>query len=304
MSLLGKKKILVTHNGSFHADDLFATATLSILNDGNVKIIRTRDPKDMAMGDFVYDVGGEYNPEKNIFDHHQKGGAGARPNGVPYSSFGLIWKTYGEKICGDKEVAEKIDQKLIQPIDAIDNGVDVAKPIFEGVMTYSIDQAFLNDIPTWKEDKENIDDVFKKLVKKVKEFLLREIEVTKADVEGKNIIVNSYNNSSDKRIVILENDFPRYLYQNTLSLLPEPIYTIIPSGHSSLWKVEAIRKSPDTMENRKLFPESWRGFFNEDPKLKEVTGVEDATFCHKGGFLVIAGTKEGAIKLAEKALLA
>ena len=304
MSFLNKKKILVTHNGGFHADDLFATATLSILNNDNVKIIRTRDPKVIATGDFIYDVGGEYNPEKNMFDHHQRGGAGVRPNGVPYSSFGLIWKTYGEQICGDKEVRDKIDQKIVQPIDAIDNGVDIAKPVFEGVMTYGVDQVFLNNIPTWKEEKENIDDVFKKLVKKVKEFLLREIEVTKADVEGKNIIVNSYNNSSDKRIVILENDFPRYLYQNTLSLFPEPIYAIVPSGHSSMWKVEAIRKSLDTMENRKLFPESWRGFFDGDPKLGEVAGVSDATFCHKGGFLVIALTKEGAIKLAEKALLA
>lgn len=45
MCIFKKKKILITHNGAFHADDLFAAATLSILNDGNVKIIRTRDPK-------------------------------------------------------------------------------------------------------------------------------------------------------------------------------------------------------------------------------------------------------------------
>ena len=40
MSIFKKKKILITHDSTFHADDLFAAATLSILNKGNIKIIR------------------------------------------------------------------------------------------------------------------------------------------------------------------------------------------------------------------------------------------------------------------------
>jgi uncharacterized UPF0160 family protein len=303
MSLFKKKKILVTHNGTFHTDDLFATATLSILNKGNIKIIRTRDPKMFEKGDYVYDVGGEYNVDKKMFDHHQKEGSGKRENGIPYASFGLVWKTYGEEICGSKEVAEIIDRKIACSIDAHDNGVDILKPIFKDVFPYVADQVFLVYKPTWKEKNKDIDVIFSEQVKKVEKILLREIEVTKADVEGKNIILNAYNNSKDKKIIILNDDFPRYLYQDTLSRLPEPIYAVIPSGHSDLWKVEAIKKSPETMENRKLFPESWRGFFVGDNKIKEVTGVTDASFSHKAGFLMIAESKEGAIKLAEKALL-
>lgn len=304
MSFFNKKKILVTHNGTFHSDDLFTTAALSIIFNGNIKVIRTRDPRLIESADVVYDVGGVYDPKTNRFDHHQKEGGGIRPNGIPFSSFGLVWKTYGEKICNDKEVADKIDQKIVQPIDARDNGVDISKPIFDGVVSYEADQVFLNYKPTWKEYNKDVDSIFKKQVKKVKELLLREIEVAKTDVEGENIIFDSYQNSSNKQIVILKNDFPRYLYQGTLSKFPEPIYVVFPSGHNDMWKVEAIRKSPDTMENRKLFPESWRGFSNEDSKLKEITGVSDVSFCHRGGFLIIAFSKEGAIKLAEKALLA
>ncbi|MCE9517420.1 MYG1 family protein [Candidatus Nomurabacteria bacterium] len=103
MSFFTKKKILVTHNGTFHADDVFATATLSLLLDGNIKVIRTRDPKIIASADYVYDVGGEYNLYKNLFDHHQKGGAGKRENGIPYAAFGLVWKSYGAAICGSHE---------------------------------------------------------------------------------------------------------------------------------------------------------------------------------------------------------
>ena len=304
MSFFKKNKILVTHNGTFHADDLFATATLSIAFDGNIKIIRTRDSKIVQSADIVYDTGGIYDPAINRFDHHQMGGAGARPNGVPYASFGLVWKTYGEKICGDKEVAEKIDEKIAQHIDAIDNGVDFTSPIFGGSVPCGPDVVFMDSKPTWKEENKDIDKIFREQVIKVTEFLLREIEVVKSDVEAINIMTEAYSKSEDKRIIIIENDFPRYLYQDTMSRFPEPIYLVFPSGHSDMWKVEAISKAPNTMENRKMFPESWRGYLDEDPKLKEITGVPEVIFCHKSGFLTVAHTKEAAIKLAQKALIA
>lgn len=304
MNIFKKKKICVTHDGAFHADDLFATATLSILNNGNIKIIRSRDAFWIKKADYVYDTGGLDEADKDYFDHHQKGGAGARENGVPYASFGLVWRKYGEQICGSREVADKIDQKLAQHIDAIDNGIDFTKPIYGGSVPCGPDVVFMNNKPTWKEEDKYINKIFEEQVKKVAQFLLREIEVTKSDIEAINIMMEAYRNASDKRIIIIEKDFPRYLYQDTLSRVPEPIYLVFPSGHSSMWKVEAISKSPSTMENRKMFPENWRGFLDGDPKLKEITGVSDVVFCHKSGFLTVARSKQGAIELAEKALLA
>ena len=304
MAFFIKKKICVTHNGTFHADDLFATAALSILNNGNIKIIRTRDKKIIEKGDYVYDVGGEYDEGRNWFDHHQREGAGARPNGIPYSSFGLVWDKYGKEICGSKDVADRIDQKVVCPIDAVDNGVDISKSLIDGITPYYADQVFLDYIPTWKEDNKNIDKIFEEQVSLVCKLLMREIEVAKADIEGRNIIMEAYENAIDKRIIILENDFPRYLYQRTLSVLPEPIYLIYKSSHSNIWKVESVSKSLDTMDSRKLLPGSWRGFMNGDDRLKEITGVPDAIFCHRAGFLILAGSKEGALALAEKALIA
>ncbi|MDE2030915.1 MAG: MYG1 family protein [Patescibacteria group bacterium] len=303
MNIFKKNKILVTHNGSFHADDLFATAALSILNNGNIKIIRTRDPKIIETGDYVYDVGGKNIEEKNLFDHHQKGGGGVRENGIPYAAFGLVWKAYGETICGNKEVADRIDQSIVQPIDAKDNGVDIIIPKFENVFPYSVEQIFLSVIPTWKETNKNIDKIFKRQVINVVKLLKREIKVASVDIEGTNLILNSYRNSKDKKIIIIENNFPRYLYQNTLCRLEEPIYAIIPGGSNKYWKVEAIKKNINTMESRKLFPEEWRGLMESSGKLKEVTGVPDAQFCHQSGFFLTVGSKEGAIALAEKALL-
>jgi len=306
MSIFKKNKICITHNGAFHPDDLFATATLSILNDGYIKIIRTRDPQIFLKGDYVYDVGGVYDEVKNRFDHHQRGGAGIRENGIPYSSFGLVWKKYGEHICRDKEVAEYIDRKIVQPIDAKDNGMDISTPKFKNIEDYSVQDIVMSSYPTWKEDNTNIDKVFKEQVKKIISLLEREIKIARDDVVGKKIILDAYKKSEDKKIIIVEKNFPRYLMQNTLCDLEEPLYFVYPSlrgGKVMGWKTEALRKNSETMESRKLFPESWRGLMQESGELAEITGVSDAQFCHRSGFFLTAGSREGAIALAEKALL-
>lgn len=304
MSFFRKNKICVTHNGAFHADDLFATATLSILNNGNIKIIRTRNPEIIKKGDYVYDVGGENDGEKNKFDHHQKGGGGVRENGIPYASFGLVWKKYGEQICGSKDIADYIEKKIVCSIDASDVGFDIVKPLIEDISKYSASSVFLSEFPTWKEDNNNIDKIFKKQVQKIVPLLKREIKIAKDDIDGINELMKYYNNSRDKRIIIAENDFPRYLLQNTLSKLPEPIYLVYPSSKSDAWKVEAIKKSRETMESRKPFPETWRGFLNGDLKLEEIIGISGVIFTHPNGFYAQVRSKEEAIKLAEKALLA
>lgn len=293
---------IVTHNGSFHADDLFACATFYILLDGRVRVTRTREPELIENANVVFDVGGIYDPETERFDHHQKGGSGKRDNGIEYASFGLVWKKYGEQICGDKEVADEIDRKIAAPIDAVDNGMDVMTPKFKNIFPYNADQIFMSHHPTWKETDANIDQIFMEQVEKVVEVLKREIKVAKDDVEGKHLIIDAYNKSEDKRIVELEVSFPRYLFQKTLSKFPEPVYIVYPGIFGKNWKAEAIAKSPDTMESRKKFPEPWRLGVNNDPKLKELTGVPDAMFSHRGGFLITASSKEGAMKIAEKSL--
>ena len=82
---------VVTHNGNFHADDVFSIAVLKHVLP-TFKLVRTRDKALIESADYVIDVGGEYDPETNRFDHHQRGGAGERENGIPFSSFGLVWK--------------------------------------------------------------------------------------------------------------------------------------------------------------------------------------------------------------------
>ena len=295
MSIFKKKKICVTHNGSFHADDLFATATLSMLNNGNIKIIRTRDEEWFKKGDYVYDVGGIYDPMIDRFDHHQEGGAGNRENGTPYSSFGLVWGKYGEIICGSKVVADKIEERLVQSIDANDNGINLFETKGE-VAPYLIQDVFFNFRPTWKEEQD-YDSCFMKLVPFVVEILKREIIQTKDRIEADSIVKKAYDEADDKRVIFFDRTYPWF---ETINEYPEPLYIISKKG--GIWRAEAVRKEKYKFDTKKPFPIEWAG--KRDDEMAKVSGVSDAIFCHNGRFLIVAKTKEGIIELVKKALLA
>ena len=295
MSFFTKKKILVTHDSTFHSDDVFATATLSLLLGDNIKVIRTRDPKIIASADYVYDVGGEYNLYKNRFDHHQKGGAGKRDNGIPYAAFGLVWKTYGAEICGSHEVAQKIDESLVQAIDAEDNGMNLCK--INGEVGPYLVQGIINAFrPSWKEDEE-YDKPFFEVVAFMRTFLIRKIKKAKDGIEAESFIRKAYEEAQDKRVIIFNGYYP---WRRFLLEYPEPLYVVCPK--SDKWNVYCVPKEKESFDNRKSLPEAWAGL--RDDELAKVTGVPDAVFCHNGRFLAVAKSKEGALKLAEIALLA
>ena len=296
MGLFKKKIKLVTHTGRFHADDIFACATLQILlGEGNVAVTRTRDAEIIEKADYVFDVGGIHDPAIHRFDHHQKGGAGARENGIPYAAFGLVWKEYGEKLCGSKEVAQKIDEILVQAIDAGDNAVQTVAPIAGKPFPFLIQSAFGAFKPTWKEG-DNTDTGFFRAVVFAQEILSREITQTQDYFEAKKYVADIYQNTQDKRLIVLDK---RYPWEELLIAYPEPLLVVVPTP-AGTWKAETALTSFDSFERRMKLPESWAGL--RDADLARVTGVEDAVFCHNGRFIVVAKTKESALKLAQLAL--
>lgn len=64
---------IVTHSGTFHADEISAIALLLHLFPGT-PVERTYTPTEQDFGDpsvFVLDIGRRYQPELNNYDHHQ-----------------------------------------------------------------------------------------------------------------------------------------------------------------------------------------------------------------------------------------
>ena len=127
--------------------------------------------------------------------------------------------------------------------------------------------------------------------------LKREIIQTEDALSAEEFVTSIYKNTKDKRIIVLDKIYP---FQDTLNKFPEPLFVIYYKESSNHWMVKAIREDPKTFNKRKDFPKSWAGL--RDEELQKITGVGDAVFCHRGLFLAVANSKEGAIKLAQIAV--
>jgi uncharacterized UPF0160 family protein len=282
---------IVTHNGNFHADDVFSVAALKHIFS-SFTLIRTRDKEIIAKADIVIDVGGEYNPETGRFDHHQRGGAGERENGIPYSSFGLIWQKYGLEICqANQDVSNAIDASLVSKIDAIDCGH--VEGIYEGI---SLSQTISMFNPTWQEDS-HFDICFDEAVDFASRVLKRFIASSKGGINAKKIVAKAIDNAQDPRVIVLEKYTP---WKKTVHALSEQaLYMIYPS-HSGQWIIQTVPVEPGSFEDRRALPKEWAGL--SDQKLQEVTGINDAMFCHNGLFIAGAESFESTIKMASIAL--
>lgn len=136
-----------THNGHFHADEALAVHMLRtyIPRYHNAKLIRTRDPTVLATCDTVVDVGGEYDADRNRYDHHQRGFTTTFPGKeTKLSSAGLVYMHFGKEIIANKRGAagegsqsdfsvvdmiyNKLYESFIEAVDANDNGISSYDP--------------------------------------------------------------------------------------------------------------------------------------------------------------------------------
>ena len=299
------KKLLVTHSGSFHADEVFACASLCIMLEEageSFEIKRTRNEDEIKKGDFVFDVGGIYDPEINRFDHHQPGGAGKRENGIEYSSFGLVWKKFGSKVAGGAGVAKRVDDRIVQIIDADDNGIDIFISGIPNVSNYSIYDAINAFHPSYTNVTGNIDSAFSEALNFAK--LLLKKEIIKAQDQEEVFVyikekISELNN--DDKILVLDKYIPRVEIWNEMINYPQILFVVSPGNpEASMWKVLGLRIDMSSFKLRRDLPSAWGGL--KDEELAKIAGVPDVIFCHRGLFMAVAHSKEGTVKLAELAL--
>jgi uncharacterized UPF0160 family protein len=297
-----KKEKIVTHNGGFHADDCFAVATLLLYlgkEVDEVEIIRTRDSELIKTGDFVVDVGGIYDSATNRFDHHQTGGAGERTNGIPYASFGLVWKEFGRKIVKSQYVCEKLERALVMFIDAHDVGVVACQATKEGVGLYCIQELVQSYRALGSEGERQMDENFLEVVALSIRILQNEIRHA---VESEGImqeVEDTCKNLGNQEMILFSDSkgWPRRFVGNYLSENTPTLY-FITQREDGNWEVIAVEDKLFTP--RKPFPKEWAGLADSD--LQKVTEVSDALFCHNGRFMCVSESKEGAIALAKLAL--
>ncbi len=289
---------VATHDGSFHADEVFAIAALRRLGEP-LAVVRTRDRAELAAADLRVDVGFRDDAGSGDFDHHQRDFDAVRPNGVRYASFGLVWRVHGAQACGgDQDVADAVDATLVQPVDANDTGQQLTRALIEGVRPMTVNAIVGGFNAHWDEEltPEQERARFDAAVDLAAGILAREIASAASGLRGVRIVQDAIGAATDPRLVELPVNVP--WKQALVPAAPEALYVLYPKRQG--YGVEAVPRELGAFANRRDLPEAWGGLEGED--LAAVTGVEDALFCHAKRFLAVARTRAGAERLAALAL--
>lgn len=294
---------LITHTGTFHADEVLATVILSKKISGTTTVLRTfAVPEEEFEGteSIIYDIGG------GKFDHHQKGGNGTRENGVPYASAGLVWKEFGLKILSSKFkdasdaeikfIFDYIDKNLIQGVDAYDNGV-LPKADYPA-QSLNFSEIIRSFNPTWNSE-EISDSAFIQSAIFAEVIFDKLIETAHAKAKAESIIEKAISDS-ERGIMTLphEIDWQDAFFSSTNPKAKGINYVIFPSKRND-YKVRCVPDELNGFGQRMPLPVKWRGLKKEE--LQKCSGVSDAIFCHPNGFIAAADSFKGALQLAELA---
>lgn len=290
-------KTLAVHSGNFHADDVFAAMLLRLIYPG-IKIVRSRDVKELERCDIVADVGLVYDDTKLRYDHHQEGKAGKRDNGIEYSGFGLIWKHWGLGVCKNNlELFEEIDNLLVQPIDASDNGQLLSNDqVFEGVREFSVAGAIASAFNYSDSTEDETYQNFLDAVDFAENIFTRLLEKRSKILEQKDEILKDYMNCKEKRFLVDEKHRPVLSFRDHM---PELLFYAFPTDDKIKgWMIKTAKA--EGFNNRKNLPREWAGKSGRD--LEEISGIKGMTFCHNNLFICGAKDKEAILKALDAAL--
>jgi uncharacterized UPF0160 family protein len=321
---MGERLNLYTHDGQFHADEVFATAMFSIISD-DLNIVRGSDtdiPQD-TVNWIIYDIGG------GALDHHSvenKERNGTHPGtDVPYAACGLVWKKYYQEVlealdCPESymvTVFRRIENSLVIGIDAVDNGYD---PVLDAVSGLNLDDAVKSDIvqraktgmsvsqiikdfnPPWNSSMDPFD-AFMDAVSFAKDILLNRIDSIISSLDGRDYVMQCIYYSGEHMMIMDEFAPWEGVIYSRSSYDPKAhdIWFVISPALRGGWNVQCVLlDSDDRSSYRHALPSEWYGLRYEE--LQKVSGVETAVFCHPSGFLAGAGTKSDAVRMARIAM--
>lgn len=324
---------IVTHAGSFHADEIMAIALLErfyllrpvrvakglaagadadlvgkgirpvfspLSTEDGVEdarephwIVRTRnaDLLSAARADphaIVLDVGGELNASMLNFDHHQASMKEGWEDGTPYSSTGLAWrwlKEQGHLRDLSQEAQGEIEDTLIRPLDAHDNGVSHCNEakVVEGFNRHDL-------------DSEQQLGQFEKALVFLREVLANNLYRCEVKLQSRAVLARAWEKAvaRGEDFVVLNAPLPS---RDGTSLLDD-----ISGGKAQLLGVPgsgdrvsliSLRGKEGAFSTRCPVPQEWRG--RMDFTVKTAKGPVKVAFAHKNGFMCVV---EGGWKAA------
>lgn len=296
---------LVTHSGGFHADELLSSVILTRLFP-QAKIVRSRAPEWIkpAADRIIYDVGGAYDAQARIFDHHQRG-APLREDGQPYSSFGLVWKHFGRDYLAATGIAEahidaihaSFDTGFVLPIDLTDNGA--LSPSTAGQLAALTLPTLLETLkPSFDNtDPEADDRAFHGALAIARGFVEANIEKRAAKLRAEALVLKAIETTGEGRVLELPLGMP---FRPAIVKAGADHLLFVVHPRDKDWCVTGIRRSEDGFELRADLPAAWGGLTDRD--LEAASGVEGATFCHNGRFIAAAKSRVAALAMADIAV--
>ncbi len=292
--------VAATHSGSFHADEVLAAAALRLVNPA-LPVLRTRDQAQLDAADIIFDVGRVFDVTTFRFDHHQLEYKEARGNGIPYSSFGLIWRELGAELCGSAAAAARVDRWMVQGVDAIDCGITLCKETMP-VTLMSISSVIGGFNPGWQDvtSSDARNEAFERAVTLAKAVLGNSIRDAIGFEKARAVVMQGALLES-AQVLVLEHDVP---WKETVfgsSQYDQLLYVISPDAHEK-WHISAVPELPGSFKNRKSLPAAWAGL--DGSELDVVIGLAGCIFCHRARFVAGHKTKDGALEMARQALLA
>jgi uncharacterized UPF0160 family protein len=299
----------LTHSGYFHADEVTAYGILCLADGGFAHAFtRTRDPAMIEQAEIVFDVGGVYEPGIGRYDHHMpRERAPKRDDGSLYSSAGLIWRDFGRAALRSlasgrgadgleahhveahiEELWSRIDHGFIRQIDRIDTGEEKSS-----TLSYTDQIDTFN--PNWTEEID-ADAQFRAAADFAVDTLRRVTKRELAHILSRTLVLEAHAASADPRILELPRSMP---WQGVVHDHDLPVVYAIYETNGE-WMIAAMPGSPGGYDQRAPLPKEWAGL--RDAKIQEATGVADAVFVHAARFCGAARSREGALKMAGKAL--
>ena len=284
----------ITHSGTMHADEVFATAFLEMYL-GNVSVYRTSsiDIDTLPNDVLVYDIG------RGKFDHHQLD-ALKRENDVTYSSFGLLWREFGHDFLKKKDFSNidslwsEIDKDLVEGIDGDDNGFF---PKIEAPYRVKTLPNIIKIFNPSFDSGEDESTQFIKAVNLAKMILEEEIYYINGRVIASlkiNEIIEE--NDPNSKYLVLDEFLP---YEDAILNNPNAnniLFVAFPSNRGG-YAIKTVSKSIDDKTARLPFPEEWAGL--QDEELVDVSKIEGLRFCHTGRFIVSCDSLDTVYKVLD-----
>jgi uncharacterized UPF0160 family protein len=265
-------------------------------------LVRTRDPARLAECHTVVDVGGEYDPATNRYDHHQRTFSTTFPSHTTkLSSAGLVYMHFGRAIIAQHTslpldhpdvglLYEKLYTDFVEALDAHDNGISAYDP--QAVSASGLEKRFkdgainlgslIGDLnyadPTLSSgEPQDEDSLFARASTFIGDVFLRKLRLAASSwLPARATVGDAYRSRKEAhasgRILTLSGGgvpWKEHLYnfeQEAKDSNEEVYYVLYPesSAPDAKWRVQCVPESEGSFVSRKPLPESWRGVRDQD----------------------------------------